>query len=205
MEYDSAGRGARDDGAPPSGTARRGRPGLPLGRGVRGGGRRGRRRQRRRAHHDARALPGRNGMLGPDGEGVYVSRKLVGKARAYVKAVGDLARARHARHHARTTTTVSKLDKLETTPPSSPAIGPRAGARARARRAPAASTGGPMRQSASATRRPSSRSSARWTSTPDRQAPSATPSSRRTTPSSRISAARVRPGDGRDGTPSHGG
>ena len=33
-------------------------------------------------------LPGRNVVLCPDGEGVYVSRKLVGKARAYVKAVG---------------------------------------------------------------------------------------------------------------------
>ena len=33
-------------------------------------------------------LPGRNVVLCPDGQGVYVSRKLVGKARAYVKAVG---------------------------------------------------------------------------------------------------------------------
>ena len=33
-------------------------------------------------------LPGRNVVLCPDGEGVYVSRKLAGQARAYVKAVG---------------------------------------------------------------------------------------------------------------------
>ena len=33
-------------------------------------------------------LPGRNVVLCPDGEGVYVSRKLVGPARAYVKSVG---------------------------------------------------------------------------------------------------------------------
>ena len=34
-------------------------------------------------------LPGRNVVLCPDGEGVYVSRKLAGAARAYVKAVGS--------------------------------------------------------------------------------------------------------------------
>ena len=33
-------------------------------------------------------LPGRNVVLCPDGEGVYVSRKLAGAARAYVKSVG---------------------------------------------------------------------------------------------------------------------
>ena len=33
-------------------------------------------------------LPGRNVVLCPDGEGVYVSRKLMGPARAYVKAIG---------------------------------------------------------------------------------------------------------------------
>ena len=33
-------------------------------------------------------LPGRNVVLCPDGEGVYVSRKLVGQARAYVKSIG---------------------------------------------------------------------------------------------------------------------
>jgi Rne/Rng family ribonuclease len=34
-------------------------------------------------------LPGRNVVLCPDGEGVYVSRKLMGPARKYVKAIGN--------------------------------------------------------------------------------------------------------------------